>query len=212
MREPTNPHDANAIRILVDGVHVGFIPADEAAAWQPVLLECERRNQVLVGLVTFVGPNGWGISVTLRDSLPGFVGDVGATRGRRKAELVAARAAQAEKEAGDGKALLITSAAVERLAASFVVNPTKLRNARSVPAVNRRVIASMEQVFMHAAALKRSGALESAQRLLDLAIEGTAVAEELEDAADADEREDLADDLTLVLEEITEVVKNTLTV
>lgn len=26
--EPTNPHDANAIKVLVDGVHVGYIPAN----------------------------------------------------------------------------------------------------------------------------------------------------------------------------------------
>lgn len=26
--EPTNPHDANAIKVMIDGVHVGYIPAD----------------------------------------------------------------------------------------------------------------------------------------------------------------------------------------
>jgi hypothetical protein len=47
-REPTNPHDPNAIRVLLrDGheyVKVGYLPHDDAPAWQPVLREVERHG------------------------------------------------------------------------------------------------------------------------------------------------------------------------
>ncbi|MFD0274654.1 HIRAN domain-containing protein [Kitasatospora sp. NPDC127111] len=36
-REPRNPHDRNAIRVLIDGNLVGYIPREEAPAYQPEL-------------------------------------------------------------------------------------------------------------------------------------------------------------------------------
>ncbi len=32
-REPTNPHDANAIVVLVDGIKVGYVGRGRAARW-----------------------------------------------------------------------------------------------------------------------------------------------------------------------------------
>lgn len=55
LREPTNIHDANAVRVLVDGYLVGFLPARDAALWQRLLIECERRRVLLVGGVNLQG-------------------------------------------------------------------------------------------------------------------------------------------------------------
>jgi len=29
VREPTNPHDPNAIKVMLDGIHLGYVPATE---------------------------------------------------------------------------------------------------------------------------------------------------------------------------------------
>ena len=39
--EPDNPHDPNAIRVVVDGRHVGYVPAAECAAVRSILRRAE---------------------------------------------------------------------------------------------------------------------------------------------------------------------------
>lgn len=36
--DPANPHDPNAVAVHVGGELVGYLPRDEAARWQPVIL------------------------------------------------------------------------------------------------------------------------------------------------------------------------------
>ncbi len=47
LREPTNEHDANAVRAFVDGHHVGYLKSSDAPKWQACILDCERRGLVL---------------------------------------------------------------------------------------------------------------------------------------------------------------------
>ena len=41
--EPTNPHDANAIQVLVDGNLVGYLDRDTAGKLQSSLIDIEKR-------------------------------------------------------------------------------------------------------------------------------------------------------------------------
>ena len=43
-REPTNPHDRNAVKCLIGGKLVGYINREAAPALQGVLRDCERRG------------------------------------------------------------------------------------------------------------------------------------------------------------------------
>ncbi len=74
LRDPENPHDSDAIRVLIGGVHIGFVPAREAARFQPLLQECERRGVLLVGSVRLKGGDGspWGAGVQIRPNLDGW--------------------------------------------------------------------------------------------------------------------------------------------
>lgn len=78
MREPDNAKDKDAIRVLVDGVLIGYLFADKAKEWQPVLREVERRGQLLVGALRVYGGGSetWGAAVQVRDNLPGFDGPI----------------------------------------------------------------------------------------------------------------------------------------
>ena len=38
-REPDNPYDADAVQVLIDGEVVGYLPRDDAAAYQPALTQ-----------------------------------------------------------------------------------------------------------------------------------------------------------------------------
>lgn len=35
--EPTNPHDPNAVSVILDGVHVGYLPKELSPSYQPTL-------------------------------------------------------------------------------------------------------------------------------------------------------------------------------
>jgi len=70
LREPTNSEDANAVRVLVDGYHVGYLKAFDAPRWQPCLLDCERRGLVLCARATFYGPSRWGVELHVKREPP----------------------------------------------------------------------------------------------------------------------------------------------
>ena len=83
LRDPTNTFDPDAGRVLVEGVQVGFLPRSDAASWQSVLQECERRGVLLVGSVGLRPPNTQGelsAVIGLRDGLTGFAGQVSGNR------------------------------------------------------------------------------------------------------------------------------------
>lgn len=44
--EPSNPHDANAVRVEISGKHVGYLPARDAPDYQPLLLALAQAGQV----------------------------------------------------------------------------------------------------------------------------------------------------------------------
>lgn len=43
--EPDNPHDRNAIRVLIDGTHVGHLPREYAALWAAYLAQREAHRE-----------------------------------------------------------------------------------------------------------------------------------------------------------------------
>jgi len=43
--EPSNPHDANAVMVQIDGKLVGYLPRDEAVAYGPALAELGQRGR-----------------------------------------------------------------------------------------------------------------------------------------------------------------------
>ncbi len=65
--DPHNSHDPNAIKVLVDGLHVGYLPRDAAKAYRPGLLELMARstNHAVVLQAEIVGggqrPDGLGL-------------------------------------------------------------------------------------------------------------------------------------------------------
>lgn len=46
--EPTNRHDKSAVMVVVDGKHVGYLPKEDAARYQPTLVDLQRRGYVPV--------------------------------------------------------------------------------------------------------------------------------------------------------------------
>lgn len=44
VREPTNEHDPNAVAVWCEGLQVGYMPRDRAAAWAPSLDDKRRRG------------------------------------------------------------------------------------------------------------------------------------------------------------------------
>lgn len=55
--EPSNPRDRNAVRVEIEGEHVGYLSRADAAAMQPVLKRYERERRALTVPATIVG--GW---------------------------------------------------------------------------------------------------------------------------------------------------------
>ena len=48
--EPDNPHDPNAIKVMLDGRHVGYVPAEECADVRPLLVRAEKiRAHIFCG-------------------------------------------------------------------------------------------------------------------------------------------------------------------
>lgn len=66
--EPNNPHDRNAVAVVIDGFQVGHIPAELAPQIQPLLVRAARRNQA-IGIPARVWArndgSSWGARVTL---------------------------------------------------------------------------------------------------------------------------------------------------
>lgn len=44
--EPSNPHDRNAVAVQVSGTTIGYLPREDAPAYQPLLLDLQRRGKV----------------------------------------------------------------------------------------------------------------------------------------------------------------------
>jgi len=161
MRDPHNEHDRNAIRVLVDGLHVGFLPKDEAKQWQPVLIECERRGVTLVGMVRFVGEQRWGLRLQLRDNLPGYSGPI-TTADREHAEMVI----------GDGPALRLDREQFNKVAAEISVDENKVPTTkRAAGLLAKHVRDALRDAYAHGAALKATGQEPESERVLALAAE-----------------------------------------
>lgn len=52
--EPTNKYDPNAIKVMVNGVHIGYIPADEC---QQVRMVCAQNFSSIINI--YGGPYKW---------------------------------------------------------------------------------------------------------------------------------------------------------
>lgn len=51
--EPDNPHDPNAIKVMVDGIHIGYVPAKRAKSIKKIL---DSNNVIAIGCEIFGGP------------------------------------------------------------------------------------------------------------------------------------------------------------
>ncbi len=210
LRDPDNEHDRNAIRILVDGIHIGFVPARDAAQFQPLLKECERRQVTLVGSVRLLGDDGepWCAGLQIRPNLDGW------DLPKRKKAAPKAKAAPPPPRASallqgddltrvqDGLAQLVWLMPDLRVGYQDPAR-TKQRAGLMVKRV-RELIPALEG---HAEALEAVD-----QQRGDLF---TAMVEELEsyledllEAEDADEREDASLELILALEEVHGALQN----
>ena len=47
--EPDNPHDPNAIKVMLDGRHVGYVPAEECADVRPLLSRAQKIRAHIFG-------------------------------------------------------------------------------------------------------------------------------------------------------------------
>lgn len=61
--DPNNPHDRNAVRVMVGNLHVGFLPRDAAKVWQRRCQEAINRGELIWGEGRAVSRTGemWGI-------------------------------------------------------------------------------------------------------------------------------------------------------
>jgi hypothetical protein len=57
VREPTNSHDPNAVKVEVDGIQVGYLGRADAIAYKAALLQVEKAKAVAVCEAHIVG--GW---------------------------------------------------------------------------------------------------------------------------------------------------------
>lgn len=71
IREPTNEHDTNAIRVELDGIHVGYIARDAAEELAPILDRAECPSVDVQGLIRggFSDPILLGVHLWLRRRL-----------------------------------------------------------------------------------------------------------------------------------------------
>lgn len=51
--EPDNPHDPNAIKVMVDGIHIGYVPAKKTKSIKKIL---DSNNVISIGCEIFGGP------------------------------------------------------------------------------------------------------------------------------------------------------------
>lgn len=74
VREPANPHDRNAVAVLMDTAdareHVGYLRAELAPRWQPTLRALEARGQLGAVRAMIYAGNRDGIEVVLHLSEP----------------------------------------------------------------------------------------------------------------------------------------------
>lgn len=66
--DPQNPHDRHAVSVYIDGVHVGWVPADEAPRVQPIAIAHARAGRqltVLARVWACCEAGDWSARVTL---------------------------------------------------------------------------------------------------------------------------------------------------
>jgi hypothetical protein len=63
--EPSNPHDSNAIAVLMAGGCVGHVPRDLAATLQRPVMALEARHGRMVGCPVRVDPRGPSMTLLL---------------------------------------------------------------------------------------------------------------------------------------------------
>jgi hypothetical protein len=181
LRNPTNPYDSNAVQILIDGIHVGFLAKEEAKQWQPVLIECEKRGITLVGAARFIGQDGWGLRIQLRDNLPGFTGPI-------TEKLQSDQAIHSAHEIPH----LLDSAKLAEITSALTVNedhpPT---TKRATGALVKRARTAFPAIYGHISALNAQGAAVFAEQLRYQVDELDGALDDLLEAEDAEEREDV---------------------
>ncbi len=61
--DPSNPHDRNAVRVMVGNLHVGFLPRDAAKVWKRRCQEAMERRELIWGEGRAASRTGeiWGI-------------------------------------------------------------------------------------------------------------------------------------------------------
>ena len=202
-RDPANKHDKNAVRVLVDGQLIGFLPADTAVTWQKLLTEYERQGRFLIGGVTLQGGKSGAelyARISLRPLTDGF--DSGILESRAKASDAAqrkAKAARAKKaaaeEARKRAARPMTSVELVGVCDSLLRlagwETTRTKQTAGLARTQFRVLLPLLQG--HADALSTESG-DSVTEFVDLVDDVNGRADDLLDAADADEREHLHDD------------------
>lgn len=180
LRDPTNTYDSNAVRVIIDGIDVGFLAKGDAKEWQPVLIECEKRGISLVGAARFIGQDGWGLRIQLRDNLPGFTGPI---TERLKVD-------QAIRSAHDTPNLLDSAKLAEITSALTVDEDHPPTTKRAAGVLVKRVRAVFPAVYGHISALNAQGDAVFAEQLRDQVDELDGALDDLLEAEDAEERED----------------------
>lgn len=215
-RDPTNEHDRNAVRVLVDGNVIGFLPADAAAMWQGLLTEYERQGVLLVGSVTLQGGKAGGelyARISLRPLVDGF--DSGIMESRAKASDAArkkADAARAKKASADDARKLaarpMTRAEFEEAIDSLLrlAGWEATRTKQTAGLARKQFRELLPLLRGHADAGAANGG-ESASEFLDLIDDVDGRADDLLEAADADEREDLHDDFMDGCKDLAEALR-----
>lgn len=194
LRDPKNEHDSNAVRVLVDGLHIGFVPAHDAGRYQALLIECESRGVLLVGSVRLMGGDGrpWGAGLQLRPRLEAWTPPTYETSGE-PGRSTPVSAASPDR---DDLARIVES--LQRISQQQPVRSKQ--KAGLVVAQVRTMLPTLER---HATALGELDE-ERGQSLSDALFDLEGCVDELSDAADADEREDAHADVTTSAEGVLE--------
>ena len=202
-RDPANEHDKNAVRVLVDGYVIGFLPADAAATWQKLLSEYERQGRLLVGIVTLQAGKAGGelyARISLRPLADGF--DSGIVESRAKASDAArkkADAARAKQAAADEVRKLaarpMTTAELHGVCDSLLrlAGWETTRTKQTAGLARKQFRELLPLLRGHADALA-AGNGDSAAEFVDLVDDVDGRADDLLDATDAYEREELHND------------------
>jgi hypothetical protein len=62
--EPTNPHDEFAVKVLVEGVHVGYIPRESSAVLFAISPDGKNLGDDVIAIVSEIGTKG-GVRATI---------------------------------------------------------------------------------------------------------------------------------------------------